>query len=69
MNCTRCEEKYDRERPATYTEFGHQLCDDCRDVLSEAAWESFCEDYYGGSSPCTIHEHYDAAAKVKREQR
>jgi hypothetical protein len=69
-NCERCIEKHDREREGTPQDYtGEVLCDDCRDTLAEAAHERFLEDYYGGSGPVTIQEQYDAAAKVKREQR
>lgn len=33
----------------------------------EAAEESFLSDFYGGSSPCTSQEQYQAAAAQKRE--
>lgn len=69
MNCERCESEYDRERAATYLEHGWQLCEDCRDALSEHAWNAFCEDFYGGSQPCTIQEQYDAAHRERRELR
>lgn len=69
MNCERCEEKHDRIREATYVEHGWALCDDCLTTESEAAHERMLEDYYGGSGPVTVQEQYDAAAKVKRENR
>lgn len=48
---------------------GGFLCDTCYSRRSEDAWERFLEDFYGGSSPLTLAEQYDAAAKQKREQR
>lgn len=69
MNCEICESEYDRKREATYLEHGYCLCDDCRDAVAEAQYESFCEAYYGGSGPVTINEQYQAAAKARRELR
>ena len=48
---------------------GGFLCDNCFTNAAEAAFERMCEDYYGGSDCVTIDEKYQAAAKVKREQR
>lgn len=70
MNCERCESKYDRERPGTkYGSWDDVLCEDCRDALSEQAWNAFCEDFYGGGGPVTIHEQYQAAVNERRELR
>lgn len=68
-NCERCEERHDRIREATYLENDWCLCDDCRDAESEAAWDRFCDDYYGGSGPVTLDEHYQAAVKQRAELR
>ena len=70
MNCQPCEEKHDRIRPGTRcSTWEEPMCEDCRDAASEAAWEQFCEDYYGGSGPVTLQEQYQAAAAIKRSQR
>lgn len=39
-----------------------QPCDSC----AEAAYERFQARYYGGSTPVTVQEQYDAAAAEKR---
>ena len=36
---------------------------------AEAAYERFCEDFYGGSSPVTLDEQHRAAWLQKREAR
>lgn len=67
--CERCEDKYDRERPATYIEGPYRLCDDCRDAEAEAAHEAFLDSYYGGCGPQSIQEQCDAAAEQRRQLR
>jgi hypothetical protein len=57
------------ERTATDDRWGVKLCGSCATSDDEAAYERSMEDYYGGSGPVTMQEHYDAAAKQKREQR
>lgn len=65
--CERCWDEHDIDRPGVYVrEFGRVLCDDCTDSLSEAAYERSLRDYYGGSGPVTVNEHYQQAAAVKR---
>jgi hypothetical protein len=48
---------------------GGFLCGNCCMNAAEAAYERFLDDYYGGSGPVTIQEHYDAAVKERRELR
>lgn len=67
--CERCEDRYDRERPGEVRENGEVLCDDCRDTLAEQAHEAWLESYYGGSSPQTVREQYDAAVQQRRDVR
>ena len=43
-------------------------CADCLDAAEEAAWESHCANFYGGSEPVTIQERCDAARRVKAGQ-
>lgn len=64
--CERCEDK-GRERPATYIEGSWCLCADCRDAVAEQQHEDRIADYYGASTPQTIDEQYQAAARQKRE--
>lgn len=66
--CERCEDQ-GRERPATYLEGSWRLCESCRDAVAEQQHEDRIADYYGASTPQTIDEQYQAAAKQKREQR
>lgn len=58
--CRHCE-----EAPAHRD--GRGLCLDCAEGLAERAYERLCADFYGGSSPTTSEEVYQAAAKLKRE--
>lgn len=46
---------------------GGFLCDNCATNMAEAAHERMLENYYGASTPQTLQEQYDAAAKQKRE--
>lgn len=48
---------------------GGFLCGNCYTREAERAFEVMLDDYYGGSGPVTLDEQYQAAAKVKREQR
>ncbi len=67
--CESCAETEDHDVPGTERENGSVLCDNCCDRESEAAYERMLENYYGGSGPQTIQEHYDAAVKERRELR
>lgn len=70
MNCERCEERHDRIREGKPQEFTDViLCDDCVSDESEAAHERMLENYYGSSSPQTIHEHCADADRQRRELR
>lgn len=64
MTCEHCD-----SAPATHEHYGEHYCDDCFDAASEAAWERFCEDFYGGSGAVTVLEQYDAAQRQRRELR
>lgn len=66
--CERCEAD-DKEVPATYVNVSWRLCDDCLSTLGERQEQARNEAYYGGSTPQTIGEQYDAAAKERRELR
>lgn len=48
---------------------GGFLCDNCATNQAEAAHEAKLEAYYGGSSPQSIAEQYDAAHRERRELR
>lgn len=75
--CERCAENEETPVPAEYemdatgpgSGGGGFLCDNCATNLAEAAHERMLENYYGGSQPVTLDEQYQAAAKLKREQR
>jgi hypothetical protein len=75
--CEACADRGEANVPAEYeldacgdgTGGGGFLCDNCATNMAEAAYELFLEDYYGGFGPVTLQEQYDAAAKVKRENR
>ncbi len=69
MECERCIEREEHPPEGTERENGAVLCDDCCDRESEAAHERMLENYYGGSGPVTVQEHYDAAVKERRELR
>ena len=46
------------------------MCDEpstTRSDAEEAAYERFCEDFYGGSGPMTLDEQHRAAWLQKRE--
>ena len=43
-------------------------CADCLNAAEEAAWESHCANFYGGSSPVTIEEQCHAARRIKAGQ-
>ena len=69
VTCERCEDRYDRLREATYIEGSWRLCDDCCDDVAEQQHEARIEAYYGASTPQTLQEQYDAAARQKRDTR
>jgi hypothetical protein len=69
MTCEQCLENEDAIVPGEDYGDGEILCNDCRDARAEAAYERSMADYYGGDTPQTDREHYDAAAKQKREMR
>jgi hypothetical protein len=74
--CKLCEED-DVETPADYeldsrgegSGGGGFLCDGHYTKLAEDQYESMLERFYGSSSPQTVQEHYDAAAKERRDVR
>lgn len=65
LPCDNC----DGERRGTADETGEVLCESCATSRAEAAHERMLEDYYGGSGPVTLDEHYQAAAAQRRELR
>ena len=67
--CEICEEKGIEREGTKPSGWDTVMCEDCQDRASEAAWESFMEDYYGGGGPVTINEQYQAAAKERAELR
>lgn len=67
--CERCVEDGLERTGQWVVERDAYLCDSCETTLNEAAYERMCEDYYGGGGNQTMDEHYQAAAKQKREQR
>lgn len=48
---------------------GGFVCGNCYSNRGESAYERFLDDYYGGSGPVTLDEHYQAAARERRELR
>lgn len=46
-------------------EYGEFICDDCEQNAAEAAWERYCENFYGGSDPLTIREQQIEARRFK----
>lgn len=68
--CLQCEEPIGTEL-SYETVAGDEVHERCRDEHeqheSEAAYESFVSDFYGGEGPCTQEEHYQAAARERRE--
>lgn len=66
--CARCDEN-GRITLATEEHMGEHYCSNCLSTMAEAAHERMIEDFYGGSSPQSINEQYQAAARDRRELR
>lgn len=49
--------------PVRTKEYQGCCSDDCLTTAAERQHESFCEDFYGGSSPVTIREHQVAGLR------
>lgn len=75
--CEDCAERQETPVPAEHeldscgsgSGGGGFLCDNCYSSRGEAAYERFLDDFYGGSGPVTVQEHYDAAIKQRAELR
>lgn len=69
-SCIHCKEPIGTE-PAIETDFGDMLHERCRksheENENERAYESWLESYYDGDGPWMQQEHYEAAAKERRE--
>jgi len=65
--CEKCMETCDPNdwEPATHGD----LCDEHEEQRNEAAYERSLSDFYGGDTPQTDAERYDAAATLKRNLR
>jgi hypothetical protein len=68
-HCEDCFEKDGSIVPGENYGDGCVLCSNCSSDRAEAAYERSMADYYGGDTPQTDREHYEAAAKQKREMR
>ena len=68
LSCDDCGEHYVPHSLPSKRSSDVDRCADCEDNASEAAWESHCENFYGGSTPVTIQERCDAARRVKAGQ-
>lgn len=71
--CIQCNREFVGE-PFKITNYDDALCSsDCvesyEDRQAERAYESFLDDYYGGSSAVTIDEMHMSAWKEKQELR
>lgn len=70
MFCEPCQVKHGIDVPGTQE--AHEcwpLCEHCRQHEAEAAYERFCEDYYGGSGCVTQKEQYEKAHSDRRRIR
>lgn len=69
-NCEICEEKYGRIREGhTVNGWDTVMCRSCESNAEEAAWEDWCERFYGSGSPVGIKEQWAAAVKERAELR
>lgn len=68
-NCRQCREPigWDRWIETDFGDLVHLHCvEDFEQSEAERAHERWVESYYGGDSPCTDDERYEAAAAERR---